>query len=428
MKIFNKILNFFILFFIIKKQILKQRIKMKKKLLLFSLITIPFLLNASDLSDNLKFNAFGTIGGSFNDNKDIVFRNDSLSNTGSSNDISLSTESKIGGQVSLEITPEISVTVQGIVNNKLENKVVPVLEWANVKYEPNENFSIRAGKMRVPMFINSDILNVNYALPWVRTPIEVYSPIPFSSYNGVESELKTTYEDWLYSVEFIYGKAKENMYMLPTEITKFELNDYKGLVIAASNNDLKLRMSYSTANVKMTSNSVTMLSNMLSMSGFNDLSTEYLTSENKFKFLVLGFNYDNGEYFTSGEYAQYKTNGIIDKYEGYYLSSGYHFDKITPYITIAKSTQKNRQIQDNIPNTVPTAPLNYYMESIVKNYNMSQESQSIGVRYDINKNMDIKMQYDHIDIGEDLSSIHFREPTSNKRDMNVFTLSLDFVF
>lgn len=396
-----------------------------KKIIPITVLSLS--LNANELLESIKFNGFGTIGTVYNDNENFTYRNDFLSNTGSSNNVSLSTNTKIGGQINIDITDNLTGVVQASISQKEKNTLNESLDWANIKYEKNENINFKLGRMRAPMFMYSDISKVSYAYPWINPPIEVYSPIPFTSYNGGEIELKQSIKEWDFSSQVVFGANSEKMYLTKNESTDFNMENYKGLVLTASNDTLKLRVSYSDAKVKMDSNSLNQLSTMLINNGYEEISTKYLTSEQKFTFLVGGINYENENYFLTSEYATYTSTGGVDKYKGGYISGGYHLsNNITPYITISKSIQKNRDIKSLVPNTGTDMYLHQSLENMEKIYNISQKSETIGIRWDFHKSATLKGEFQYIKTSENSNSLHFKE--NNQKDLNVFALSLDFLF
>ena len=41
-------------------------------------------------------------------------------------------------------------------------------EWAYISYEINDNWTVQAGKKRLPLFYYSDFFDVGYAYVWMR--------------------------------------------------------------------------------------------------------------------------------------------------------------------------------------------------------------------------------------------------------------------
>ena len=66
---------------------------------------------------------------------------------------------------------------------------------------------------------------------------------------------------------------------------------------------------------------------------------------------------------------------------------------------------------------------------MIKEFNFSQESLSLGLRYDIYKNVAIKTQIDRIFYNDDKRTIYYRDGyEDSKGHLDVFSITLDFVF
>ena len=61
--------------------------------------------------------------------------------------------------------------------------------WAYLNYKFNEQVSIKAGRILVPVYLLSQYVDVAYAYPWIKPPQEIYGGVPFPSSNGVIGSL-----------------------------------------------------------------------------------------------------------------------------------------------------------------------------------------------------------------------------------------------
>ncbi len=62
-----------------------------------------------------------------------------------------------------------------------------MVEWAYVDYEFNKYVSLHAGKIKQPVYLVNDYVEVGYAYPWIRPPSEVYYlNNPLNTVNGAE--------------------------------------------------------------------------------------------------------------------------------------------------------------------------------------------------------------------------------------------------
>lgn len=57
--------------------------------------------------------------------------------------------------------------------------------WAFLAWRPDDAWLVRAGRMRLPLYMYSESLDVGVAQDMARLPVEMYSIIPSNEYNGV---------------------------------------------------------------------------------------------------------------------------------------------------------------------------------------------------------------------------------------------------
>ena len=82
----------------------------------------------------------------------------------------------------------------------------PDLEWGYVTANITDNSKVQAGRLRSTVFMLSESQDIGYTYPWVRPPLEVYSQVPISNYDGI----KYTYDrlitdEWNMSFDTFYG-------------------------------------------------------------------------------------------------------------------------------------------------------------------------------------------------------------------------------
>jgi hypothetical protein len=96
-------------------------------------------------------------------------------------------DSLIAGQLDLRLSPQWSATVQG----KLaacatqDDSVCARAAWAFVAWRPGNDWLLRAGKVRVPLYLHSESLDVGVASDMARLPHEMYSVVPTNDFTGL---------------------------------------------------------------------------------------------------------------------------------------------------------------------------------------------------------------------------------------------------
>jgi hypothetical protein len=109
--------------------------------------------------------------------------------------------------------------------------------------------------------------------------------------------------------------------------------------------------------------------------------------------------------------ARATVGGLTPGYIAGYATAGVRIGKFTPYVTYAVEHSLDRPV-------------------VSENINIGQRSASTGVRWDFAKNVDLKVQYDHVWTPAGSTGL-FVNPQPGYRlgsGTNVATATLDFVF
>lgn len=96
-------------------------------------------------------------------------------------------DSILGGQVDARFAPEWSATVQATVAPSLadDHKLSLKASWAFVSWRPTNDWLVRLGKQRVPLFLNTENRDVGQTYDLLRLPSEVYSISPSTDLTGL---------------------------------------------------------------------------------------------------------------------------------------------------------------------------------------------------------------------------------------------------
>lgn len=92
----------------------------------------------------------------------------------------------LGGQLDLRLNAEWSATVQARLaqDEKKDNAWSPTIAWAFVAWRPDNDWLLRAGKFRVPLFLFSETLDVGTSHGMARLPNDTYTLNPTSDFTG----------------------------------------------------------------------------------------------------------------------------------------------------------------------------------------------------------------------------------------------------
>jgi hypothetical protein len=112
-------------------------------------------------------------------------------------------ESRIGLQGTAKMSEQFSATGQ-LMSRPLKDQQAK-LEWLYLTYQPAPEWTIQAGRKRLPLYYYSDFQDVGYAYNLVRPTPDVYG-WDIVNYNGVSVSHTATVAGWSLRTEALFGQ------------------------------------------------------------------------------------------------------------------------------------------------------------------------------------------------------------------------------
>jgi len=343
------------------------------------------------LADIFTLSGFGTLGVSHSTLKsaDVVNSAFQPTGTGRSRRYDIANTSIFGVQLAARFTDRLSAVVQVLAQQGYDNRFVPHLEWANVKYAVTPNFSVRVGRIEIPTFANSDFRNVGYANPWLHAPNEVYDNEPITNSDGADV-----------SYAFGIGQAVNTVrLMIGTSAFHAIPGNYRVQT-------KRVYGAFDTFEYGAFTGRVAYIKGTIAISAFPPPYDSLPGSSTS-----ISVSYDPGKWFVQSEIARVTSDNITPGYLAAYITGGYRIGKFTPFLTYSRSYSMQRS-------------------TLTPNANQGQHTFSAGVRWDVAHNIDLKVQYDHIGLPANSSgNLMNLQPTYQLgTGTNVLGIALDFVF
>lgn len=344
-----------------------------------------------------KFGGFGSLGISHSsmDQGDYVTDSSMPKGVGRSSELSPSNISRITAHVAANFTPEVSAIFQVDSEYRSDGTYRPEVEWLNVKYAFNPNFYVRAGRIALPSFMDSENRDVGYSYAWVLPPVDVYRQVSIPNSDGVDLMYRTEFGEVGNTVKAIYGTNSEKG---PNSVTTSR--DLWGIFDTLEYGSAIFHLSYQQRRAS-TQNTLTGVSG--TWNGFSDLS--------------VGASYDPGEWFVISEWVQHRST---TKVNAMYFSGGYRIHKFTPYFLYSQNSPASF-ISDSPP---PTA-------AAISRARRAQSTTGVGLRWDFVKNFDFKIQFDQVKLSDDSNGYLINVPsgvTLYGNKFHVISAVVDFVF
>lgn len=413
---------------------------MMEKLLIITALAVALLayptFSQADKTEAPRFtlNGFGTLGVVHSDEDQADFATNLFvpEGVGHTRAWSPEVDSRLGLQLTANLTPRLTGVLQLITEQRYDDNYTPSVEWANLKYDITPDLSVRIGRMVQSIFMVSQYRNVGYATPWVRPPQEVYRVIPVTNFDGIDFSFRSRFDVYTNTLRGTYGRKVSK---LPdgSEVTA---SDSMSLTNTLEWGDTTLSASYGIFH--LTIDGINPLFDAFKQFGPEGkaIADRYDVDDKRFEVMALGARYDPGDWFVMGELVQSNSDTFIGDSRAWYVTGGYRFGTVTPYLTLARvwvdsSTSDPGLSLGGLPPSLAgladglNAGLNGLLGSVAQ-----QKSVTLGTRWDFAQNVALKVQYErlYLDDGSPGILINTQPGFEPGGQVELFSVSLDFVF
>ena len=263
----------------------------------------------------------------------------------------LKADSLIGLQGEARFDPQWSATAQIVSSapRTRDDGVEATVRWAFVSYRPNNDWLLRAGRLRPPVLINTQNAEVGMTFDQARLPIEVYSLSPVYDLDGAAFTRTWIRDESEIALDGYLGRSKiksripyqrdVNQALFPDQY--FPANvEFMGLVATHTSGPLLLRVGVHRATVKPDNGREF-------LDGFDPIpfpapapfgGTLYVPGKKinsiEVSVLTLGAGWRMGDWKVTGEYGQRKLQDtkLSVGSRSAYVTVARSIDQWTPYV------------------------------------------------------------------------------------------------
>jgi hypothetical protein len=385
----------------------------------------------------ITLNGFGTLGLVHSDEKQADFVSNRFAapdGAGYTRTWSPEVDSRLGLQLTASLTPRLTGILQLIAEQRYDENYSPSVEWANLKYDITPDLSVRAGRMVQSSLMVSEYRKVAYANPWVRPPEEVYRMIPVTNFDGIDLSYRSRFAGFTNTLQGAYGRTNIS---LPAGGT-VEARNFVALTDTLERGATTLYGSYSRTRVTVYAENLDALLAGLRQFGPEGeaIAGRYDVDDKRFEVMAVGARYDPGDWFVMGELADSKSRTLFGDSRGWYVSGGYRFGAVTPYVTLARARMDSSTSDPGLslaglppPLAAQAAGLNATLNGLLGSA-ARQKNVTLGARWDFTRNAALKVQYERLELDDGSPGILVNtqpgfEPGGR---VDLFSVSLDFVF
>lgn len=382
----------------------------------------PIFLNAEFI-----LNGFGSLTFSHTDSEKkhyLYIDQDNTIDTG----IDLESGSVFGVQGTLR-TEHLTFIGQTIFRNSLDyNLYEPQLEWLFAKKDFTHNFRISIGRLRTPVYFNSQTLYVDYVRDTIKLPVELYSAVPFSYYDGIEFLYSKRIGSFFFKTLIGYSNIESQNIVgqvgIDNKPFKITINETKLISLSLESENFLIRGTYMNSKLTLNNRDIDILSDKIKSSGSTILINvleDYNLDNTVAELYTVGFNYYLDNFILNGEWLKRISKSSMPDITSYYFVLSYNInDKLTPYISYAnlKNIQKTDSRLENYYDPFARTYMLDFLDSydILNGKDNSEDSYIIGVKYVLNQNVNLKFEAKQ----RDLKKID--------EVFNMYNISLDFMF
>lgn len=332
---------------------------------LILLLSSPALL-AEDTGDFI-FNGFGTLGVSRLGGED---NGRSYGTQGQVNHRWRGDElSRLGGQFTYYFRDDLEATAQ-IKAAADQDSWGLDLDWLYLAWQATDRLTLRAGRLRNPVYMYSETLNVGATYPWLRLPDEVYYQLQIAHYEGV---------DLLYNIPLTFGsltwqvsggQAHNRDHFIHDDQHDMDYSKLFGINATLTTHDWgAFRIAYSEASLDM---------RLPYMEG---TWLEGISEDVKGKYTALGYQYDDGVWMAASEATRMVVEGLTPSYNAFYIMAGRRFGNLEAHLTYGQLDDEftGRQSSWNWGLNYRLSPT-VILKSEYKRVDNANESQGVFVR------------------------------------------------
>jgi len=388
---------------------------------------------APDASVRWSLGGFGTVGAVHSNEDQADFTANVLNpgNAGYSHAWSATVDSRAGMQLGAEWSSSWSAVLQLVSERTLQSGYAPAVEWANIKYQATPDFSVRAGRIALPLLLTGDYRKAGYALPWVRPPVELYGAIPISNSDGIDASYRWQAGDSNNITQAFFGRTSVSV--SPTAHARARA--ITGLSNTATSGALTVRASAMSA--VLTVDVAQALFDGLRQFGAQGaaLVDRYDLDARRADVASLGFSYEPGDWFVMGEVGRLYVRSYLGDKRAAYLSGGYRYGNLTPYASYAVARAHVDASAGlalaglPLPLAAAGAQLNAGLDQLLAAI-PRQHTASAGLRWDMCRNHALKLQYDRVAVqqGSTGAFINVQPDFHSGHAVSVLSAAVDFVF
>lgn len=386
----------------------------------------------------LTVRGFGTLGIARSSSPDVEFLRD-LSQPKGIKDGQWSgrIDTVLGIQANWQINPELEAVGQVVSRYQYDTSRDPALDWAYLKWVPDDRISLRAGRVGADFMMLADSRLVGYSYLTVRPSVDFYGSLFSSSFDGIDGSLTLPLGDGLIRSKLFAGVLPEKVSGGPG-VWDTSGSPIYGLVLDYFIGPWQFRASSTSVRFANDLNFKDLTDPLYKAASATGISTAGFAADalaakdTDSDYYTLGIVYDKGPLQVQAAVNKiHHETATFQNSQAGYLLAGYRISSITPYAGISRWTTTYKDHVTGLPDTYePFKALNQAYQMLMNASGANQTTYTLGARWDVLPKIALKLQWDSIH-GKAKSKFPYAkaqtEPGWDGRT-DVISATLDFIF
>jgi hypothetical protein len=315
------------------------------------------------------------------------------------------------GQVNERITATVQLLARSEKNYQMD------AEWAYLSWQATDNGKVRVGRLRTPLYMYSDYLDVGYSYPWISAPNEVYY-LPFNNVEGVDYYVTAPLGSFDTSFQAYFGSLDSDFSFEDGTQGNASLRNQMGVAATIGKDWWNLRAAYHQVDLTVDIFNAELdgfVSQLATNPTFDYLVPRISIDDDKASFAQIGINIDTGLFVAAAEHVEFEVDqSLLAKNIRDYVMVGLRLGDFLFHVTSSKADDETAALSAGIPASTATAQLIGTLDAISAARDVDREVLSFGTRWDITSGTALKLQLDDVD--------------DVKGEQKVFSVALQAVF
>lgn len=385
---------------------------------------------AGDEATGFSIQGFGTLGSVRTSGDRVNFVRDLSQPDGATDHWTGRTDSLFGLQLNARISSQFEGVAQAVSRYRHDGTFNPEFSWVYLKFDPDPRWSLRVGRLGTEFFMLADSRLVGYSYLTVRPPGDYFWSLPFQHIDGVDVAMAVPVDGGLLRGKLFAGVSSEKL-PLAERTWKLDGSHMAGAYADFHRGAWQTRLTYARIHFNNNLPTDDLLAALRSTGApsARAAARSLTAADSHSDYYSFGIVYDDGPW-----QAQLMLNRVEHSSKSFqnahagYLVGGRRVGNVTPYLGYSWVKSKANRVDTGLPDVGLLAGLNALVGQLLVDGHAHQHTTFAGVRWDFAANVALKAQWDRIR-GEADSVFPYRwEKAGWNGKLDVFSLTLDFVF